>query len=150
MAERYLSDDEATATLSGTIDEATGLPFIKQDGNYANNVARAFDVISKQLFGDLRVYAVEGNDDAVGVRPGRCVIGSTEYSYAGAEPAVDGLADNDVTYVWAEDDGSGGLQIGSAVDGTGWPVGDHLKLAEVTVSSGLVSGIVDRRLRLRA
>ena len=150
MAEKQPTNDEALA-LSGSTDPDynTGAPY-PTDGQ--DPWAAAFYKFGKgilralHLANNLRVFEVEGNADAVGVRPGRCTIASTVYAFSGADPAVDGLTDNDTTYVWAEDDGGGNLQINSATDGTGWPGGDHFKLAEITMSSGAITDIVDRRL----
>ncbi len=50
--------------------------------------------------------------------------------------------DNDTTFVWLKPDNS----IGSAVDGTGWPATDHIKLAEIDVdSAGIITEIRDLR-----
>ncbi len=50
--------------------------------------------------------------------------------------------DNDTTYIWLDPDNT----IGSAIDGTGWPSTDHLKLAEIDVnSSGVITAVRDLR-----
>lgn len=50
--------------------------------------------------------------------------------------------DNDTTYVWLTPSNT----ISSAVDGTGWPTTEHLKLAEIVVDSdGVITSITDRR-----
>ncbi len=49
---------------------------------------------------------------------------------------------NDTTYIWLKPDNT----IGSAVDVTGWPTTDHLKLAEIDVnSSGVITAVRDLR-----
>ena len=49
---------------------------------------------------------------------------------------------NDTTYIWLNSDNT----IGSAVDGTGWPTTEHLKLAEIDVnSSGVITAVRDLR-----
>ena len=56
-------------------------------------------------------------------------------------PAVD-PTDNDTTYIWMDDANT----IGHAVDGTGWPTTEHIKLAEIDVdSSGVITAIRDLR-----
>jgi len=50
--------------------------------------------------------------------------------------------DNDITYIWLDPDNT----VGYAVDGTGWPTHDHLKLAEITVDSdGVIAAVTDKR-----
>jgi hypothetical protein len=50
--------------------------------------------------------------------------------------------DNDTTYVWLEPDNT----VGSAVDGTGWPTTEHVKLAEIDVDSGgVITAVRDLR-----
>lgn len=147
MAELQLTDQQATA-LAGTTDATTGTVY---PASGVDPWLPARNRIDSQLLAvalhtnNLRVYEVDGNADAVAVRPGRVVLGNVIYAYAGLDPAVDGLTDNDTTYVWAADNGSGALLVSSAIDGTGWPNAPHVKLAEVTMASGVITGIVDRR-----
>jgi hypothetical protein len=50
--------------------------------------------------------------------------------------------DNDTTYIWLKPDNT----IDSAVDGTGWPATEHVKLAEIDVnSSGVITAVRDLR-----
>ena len=57
-------------------------------------------------------------------------------------PANINPTDNDTTYFWLDSANT----VQSAVDGTGWPSTEHLKLAEVTVDSGgNITDITDRR-----
>lgn len=154
MAVKQLTDTEANALSTGGVtDTDTGVRYPSADADpWLAPIMRTLGRLSAvaQLAANLRVDEVEGNADAVLVLPGRCTIDGTVYSFAGVDPAVDGLADNDTTYIWAEDTNpgtpTGTLQINSAIDGTGWPGTNHLKLAEVTMASGEITGIVDRRL----
>ena len=74
------------------------------------------------------------------VRGGSYLWGNTVKTYALAA-AVD-PTDNDTTYIWMASDNT----IGSAVDGTGWPADEHIKLAEVVVDSdGIITSITDLR-----
>jgi hypothetical protein len=143
MTERILTDTEAIA-LQGTTDAATGVVFpVVSQNNWAANFYRFSQRVIDALLraNDLRVYPVEGNADAVGIRPGRRRAGSTVINYLGQDPAVDNLTNNDTTYIWIGLNGS----ISSAVDGTGWPAAPHFKLAEVTMVDGAITAIVDRR-----
>jgi hypothetical protein len=49
---------------------------------------------------------------------------------------------NDTTYIWMAADNT----IGHAVDGTGWPTAEHIKLAEIDVNEeGIITAIRDLR-----
>ncbi|MCK4958061.1 MAG: hypothetical protein KAT00_01645 [Planctomycetes bacterium] len=78
----------------------------------------------------------------------------TTFNVRGGEYQFDGVAktyttstavdptDNDTTYIWMADDNT----IGSAVDGTGWPAAEHIKLAEIDVDSdGVITEVRDLR-----
>jgi len=75
------------------------------------------------------------------VRAGNYLYGSTVKTYvpgANVNPT-----DNDTTYIWLNDDNS----IGSAIDGTGWPATEHVKLAEIDVDvAGIITAIRDLRV----
>lgn len=70
-----------------------------------------------------------------------------EYQFAGVvktftAPSNIDPVDNDTTYIWMKPDNS----IGSAIDGTGWPATEHIKLAEIDVDSGgVITDVRDRR-----
>ncbi|MBL4699979.1 MAG: hypothetical protein JKX85_01865 [Phycisphaeraceae bacterium] len=146
MAEKQLTDTQANA-LAATTDAATGItyPTANQDPWLAAYNRQLDQVNAVALRGnDFRVYEIEANADAIGVRPGRDLFGSTVLIYAGEYPAIDGLTDNDTTYIWLYD-AAGTATIGSAIDGTGWPAIPHRKLAEVTMLAGVITTILDRR-----
>jgi hypothetical protein len=133
--------------LAGTTDATTGTiyPTANEDPWLAAYNRQLDQVNAVAVRGnDFRVYEVEDNADAIGVRPGRALFGSTVLVYAGADPAVDSLTDNDTTYIWLYNV-AGTATIGSAIDGTGWPAVPHRKLAEVTMASGVITSILDRR-----
>ncbi len=146
MTEKILTDS-AAAALHGTTDADTGVVYPSLGVlNWSGPRARADDrLIAVSLLANaFRVFEVDGDTDAIGIRAGRAVIAGVVLTYAGADPAIASLTDNDTTYVWLQDN-SGSAQISSAIDGTGWPTTPHIKLAEVTVASGAITGIVDRR-----
>jgi hypothetical protein len=133
--------------LAGTTDATTGTiyPTANEDPWLAAYNRQLDQVNAVAVRGnDFRVFEVADNADAIGVRPGRIAFANTVLIYAGADPAVDSLTDNDTTYVWLYN-ASGTATIGSAVDGTGWPAVPHVKLAEVTMASGAITSILDRR-----
>lgn len=55
-----------------------------------------------------------------------------------------GIYNNSTALVWMQDN-AGSAEIATADIGSGWPVGDHLKLAEVQLDSGEVTLITDLR-----
>jgi len=141
--ERILTELEASA-MFGSTDAQTGVTipgvFTSPWGRDRNRTdARLIDVA--RLGNNFRVYLVDANDDAIGIRAGRCTIAGVVLVYAGADPAVDGLTDDDTTLVWVYDD-SGTATIGS---GDAWPTDPHVKLAEVTMADGEITTILDRR-----
>lgn len=152
MALKQLTDDEAL-NLNGTTDD-NGLtyPTLLQD-DWAAELLRGLYHFLELFVSDLRVLEVDGNADAVAVLAGRALIVDEMLVYAGSggAAAVDGLTDNDTTYIWAEKSGSA-LVINSAVDGTGWPATPHVKLATVTMANGAITSLVDLRgaMMLRA
>jgi len=75
--------------------------------------------------------------------PGRVTINGVVLDFPGL--AVDLAAfNNDTAYVWVFD--SGGVPtIGFDSDANGWPATPHLKLVEVTLATGLIASILDRR-----
>lgn len=148
MSEKLLTDSEAAA-LYGVENSVTGVKYPSVTvNNWGNNRNRCDErlIAIATLANNMRVFEVEDNADAVGVRAGRCIIDGVVYAYTEEDPAIDGLTNNDTTYIWAENDS--GINIDSAIDGTGWPAGAHIKLAEVTMSGGVITGIVDRRPEL--
>ncbi|HAI11065.1 MAG TPA: hypothetical protein DCM28_05130 [Phycisphaerales bacterium] len=146
MAEKALTNTQANA-LAATTNATTGMtyPTANEDPWMAAYNRQLDQVNAVAVRGnDLRVYEVDGNADAIGVRPGRKAFANTVLIYAGADPAVDSLTDNDTTYIWLYN-ASGAATIGSAIDATGWPAVPHVKLAEVTMADGVITSILDRR-----
>jgi hypothetical protein len=74
------------------------------------------------------------------VRSGRYTFDGTAKTFT-AGAAID-PTDNDTTYIWMADDNT----IGYAVNGTGWPVGAHIKLAEIDIDvDGVITAVRDLR-----
>jgi len=81
----------------------------------------------------------------VTVTPGRAVIDDVVLVYAGATVNLSSY-NNDTAYLWLYDSGGGVAAVGAGTDAAGWPTTtSHIKLAEVTLSAGAVTTIVDRR-----
>jgi len=74
------------------------------------------------------------------VRGGKYSYGGTVKTYTPG--AAVNPTDNDTTYIWIDSDNT----VGSAIDGTGWPATDHIKLAEIDVDSdGVITDVRDLR-----
>ncbi len=71
------------------------------------------------------------------VREGKYLYGGEVKTYSPGSNV--NPTDNDTTYIWLKPDNS----IDSAIDGTGWPSTEHIKLAEIDVDSGgvIVKGL---------
>ena len=93
--------------------------------------------------GDLRVWKDADDTASIWIAPGRCSIANQALVYAGGATDL-GLYNNSVALIWLEDN-AGIAQVGLAASSAGWPVGDHLKLAEVQLDNGEVTVITDLR-----
>ncbi len=103
--------------------------------------------LDKSSAGWFRVDLSDANDTSVFIAEGRQPVANVPLIYAGGD--VDLAAhDDDVAYVWLENSGDHETPvaaIGNANDATGWPAYPHVKLAEVTLASGAITAILDRR-----
>jgi len=104
---------------------------------------RSLHRLAEASAGDLRVWHDADAAASVWVAPGRCSIAGQALVYAGGSVGL-GLYNNSTALIWLEDN-AGVAEIGAADTGSGWPVGDHLKLAEAQLDSGEVTLITDRR-----
>ncbi len=87
----------------------------------------------------LSVFAYTSADGTFKVQEGYYVWQGTVKSYAGSG-ALNPTHD-DTTYVWMTEENT----VDSGIDGDGWPIVDHIKLAEVTDTAGVITNVVDRR-----
>lgn len=93
--------------------------------------------------GAVSVYAV--STTTINAVTGYYYWDGVEQTFTAAT-AID-PTDDDTTYVWLAGDGT----LDSAIDATGWPDYEHIKLAEVTTDAdGVIINIVDRRTMLGA
>jgi len=127
----------------------TNTPYPVRKTNWAEDYYRNLEHQNRlaALSNNLRVFRVESDagvaeQTTLGVAPGAFTLAATAYSYAGSLTAVTGLNADDTYYLYAEDDGSGGVDITAVTDATGWPGGNHLKLATITKAGGVL-GIPD-------
>jgi len=111
---------------------------------YYHWLIRALHLLAESSLGALRVVQDDSLDTAISITPGRASISGAVLDFSGQ---VSDLAafNNDTVYVSLFNNaGTPGISINT--DAGGWPVGTHIKLAEVTITSGLVSHILDRRM----
>lgn len=93
--------------------------------------------------GGLRVDRDDLAETTVRVAPGRVVIDDVVLNYQGG--VIDlAVFNNGTAYVWLFDN-AGSAAVGTGSVGVGWPAGIHIKLAEVTLSAGVIVATVDRR-----
>jgi hypothetical protein len=143
MAVRELSAEEIEA-LVGTRHGVTGMEYPPQGLQpYYQWLIRTLHLLAESSAGALRVAQDASSPTAVTVAPGRASIQGVALSYEGGVIDLAGF-NNDTVYVWLFDD-SGAAAVGFGAEGDGWPVQAHIKLAQVTLEAGAITGILDRR-----
>jgi hypothetical protein len=145
MAVKDLTSSEVAA-LANTRHALSGVKFLAQgESDYHNMFMNALHLLSRES----AAWGMVHDDDAAGttvrVMPCRALLDGVTLIYAGGTISL-AAYNNDVAYVWLEDDGAGAAQISADSDANGWPSTPHFKLAEVTLVSGAVTsgGILDR------
>lgn len=145
MSAKDLTQSEADALINTRLAKSKLLvppwgaqPFHTLLVNWLNHLDAA-------TFGDYLVKKDDTGNTYIYVAPGRFQLRGVVLAYAGG--SIDLTAyNNDTAYVWLENSGGGVAAINKAADGTGWPATAHIKLAEVTLASGAITTIVDRRI----
>jgi len=143
MPQRELTPQQIAA-LVDTNDPTTGLTYPSAGLQpYHDWLIQSLQRLAASSAGDLRVSHSDASDTSVWVAPGRATVDSAVLAFDGDDIHFSAF-DDDTALVWLEDN-SGEAAIGAAVAGTGWPVGAHLKLAEVVLVDSVVTSITDRR-----
>ena len=131
-------------SLIGTRHTITGFEYPPNGLQpYYQWLVNALHLLAEASAGGLRIDRDEANDTTVNIAPGRAALDGVVLVYSGG---ISDLAtfNNDTVYVWLYDNaGAAAISKGSAV--VGWPVTTHIKLAEVSLSAGLIINILDRR-----
>ena len=132
------------AALVGSAHPTTGLAYPEAGLQpYYDWLINAMHRLAEASAGDLRVDQ-DGDDAAsIWIAPGRCSIAGTALTYPGGTTDL-ATYNNDTALVWLQDN-AGSAEIATADATSGWPVGDHLKLAEVQLASGAITSITDLR-----
>ncbi|XAL97948.1 hypothetical protein OT109_10085 [Phycisphaeraceae bacterium D3-23] len=135
---------EQVQQLINTHDPATGLLYPPAGLQpYHDWLIQTLHRLASNSAADLRVsLSASAQTDCI-VAPGRASLDGTEIAYPGGTLAL-GAYNNDTALVWLEEDG-GVASVGVTDTASAWPTGVHLKLAEVTLVSGVITGVLDRR-----
>jgi hypothetical protein len=143
MASQDLSTQQIAA-LVGTTHPVTGLAYPEAGLQpYYDWLIRSLHRLAEASAGDLRVWQDDDEPASVWVAPGRCSIAGAALAYPGGSLSL-GAYNNSTALIWLQDN-AGAAQLGVADTAAGWPAGDHLKLAEATLSAGQITLIADRR-----
>jgi|GEM_PF-1651940 len=143
MAVKLRTESQITDLVSVSHVKSGGVLPARGSTDYYTQVGNALQQAWEASAGFLQVFADDSAGTTARVLAGRAVIAGVNLVYAGGTIALSSY-NNGTAYVWLEDN-SGSAQITAAADGTGWPAGNHIKLAEVTLASGAITAIVDRR-----
>lgn len=132
------------AELVGTSHPVTGIEYPEAGRQpYYGWLINALHRLAEASAGDLRVWQDADAAASAWVAPGRCSIAGQPLSYTGGAIGL-GVYNNSTALIWVQDN-AGAAEIGVADTSAGWPVGDHLKLAEVELAAGAITQITDRR-----
>jgi hypothetical protein len=130
-------------SLVGTRHGVTGVEYPANGLQpYYQWLMRSLHLLSEgaSLSAGLRVSRDTASPSTARIAPGRAAMDGAAVGYAGG--TLDLAAhDNATAYVWLDAGGT----IGSGASTGGWPFAAHVKLAEVTLASGAITAILDRR-----
>jgi len=132
-------------SLVGTRHPSTGIEYPPNGLQpYYQWLIRALHLLAESSLGALRVAEEDSSATAIQIAPGRSTIAGVVLDFPGQTNDLSAF-NNDTSYVWLRDNaGVPGIGINAASGG--WPVIPHIKLAEVTLTAGVITGILDRRL----
>lgn len=132
------------ALLVGSTHRVTGVSYPEAGLQpYYEWLIDALHRLAESSAGDLRVWQDADDAASIYIAPGRCSIAGQALAYEGGSVAL-GVYNNSTALVWLQDN-AGDSEIATADTNTGWPAGNHLKLAEVQVTSGEIALITDLR-----
>ena len=143
MPAQQLSSEQVAALID-TTDPTTGVTYPAPGTQpWYEWLVRTVHRLARCSAGDLAVYADADDPAGIFIAPGRCTIAGVVLAYPGGSVDLS-LFNNATALVYLEDDGGSPL-VGAATTLDGWPAGDHLKLAEVTLADGQIAALLDRR-----
>lgn len=144
MAVKLRTGTEISALIGTPHPKTGGLVIPRGTQNFDEPVNNALLQAADASAGFCQVFADDAAGTTARVLAGRVLLNGVILVYAGGTISLSSY-NNDTAYVWLQNNGSDAAQISAAADGTGWPSGNHIKLAEVTLASGVITTIVDRR-----
>ena len=150
MATRPLSTAQINE-LVGTHHPTAGFEYpVNGLQPYYQWLVSALHLLGEASAGSLRVNPDDATDTTIRVEPGRAVIDGAVLTWPDSAGSIGGTIDigtfnNETVYVWLFDQGGGVAGIGHDCADNGWPGTPHIKLAEVTLSSGRITSLIDRR-----
>ncbi|MEQ9460921.1 MAG: hypothetical protein RIG82_08225 [Phycisphaeraceae bacterium] len=143
MVVRELSDQELEL-LVGQQDPATGMVYPERGLQpYYRWLMNTLRLLGDAGMGDFRVIPAAGESPAVVVLAGRASVSSVVVSYAGSTLDL-AIYSNGTVYIWLRES-AGEAVVEAGLAAGGWPVGTHIKLAEVVIESGQIVSVLDRR-----
>lgn len=144
MSIQELTTDQIES-LVGTRHPATGIEYPPNGLQpYYHWLVRVLHLLSESSLGALRVAGDDTSGTTIQIAPGRVSVSGVALSYPGE--VIDLAAfNNDTVHVWLRDN-SGVPGVGVNADSGGWPGVAHIKLAEVTLTAGVITNILDRRM----
>jgi len=135
---------QAIGDLVGSRHTVTGTEFPPAGLQpYHDWLIRTLHRLAEGSAGALRVERSDQSPMSVCVAPGRASIAGVALSLDESTLDLSGF-NNDTALIWLADNAAA-AELNAASHSTGWPGSAHLKLAEVTLSAGAISGVLDRR-----
>ncbi|MBI1335831.1 MAG: hypothetical protein GC164_02585 [Phycisphaera sp.] len=131
-------------SLVGSRDAATGIEYPPQGlVPYYPWLVRSLNRLAQSSAGVLRVERDDANDTTVRIAPGRCTLNGVALDYPGATQDLSSY-NNDTAILWIED-GAGSPSLGIDALTNGFPDSPHIRLASVTLQTGVITQITDLR-----
>lgn len=143
MGYRDMELDEIQA-LVGERHAVTGMEYPPQGLQpYYQWLISSLHQLAQASAGAFRVDRDADVLTSVYVAPGRATVDGVVLVHQGGSVAL-AIYNNALAYIWLENE-SGAAKIGVGESTEGWPVALHIKLAEVTLAGGVITGVLDRR-----
>ena len=132
-------------SLVGTRHPGTGIEYPPNGLQpYYEWLIRALHLLAESSLGALRVAGDDSSATAITIAPGRASISGVVLDFTGQTSDLAAF-NNDTVYVSLFNN-AGDASIAFSADASGWPVGAHIKLAEVSLAGGVITDILDRRI----
>lgn len=132
--------------LAGTTDPATGVVYPSLGMQpYYDWLMQSLHRLVRASLPDFLVTQDDTSETSIHVAPGHATIGADVLAFDGQ--TIDLASVNNDTALIHLTSSGGAPVVAADASGTGWPAGSHIKLAEVTVSAGVITAIADLRMQ---